>query len=126
MALDLYAEYFIIHIPIVVLIFDNRCLGTSDGTPRYEIVPSLQMSDIQDAITYAQTLNEVDPNKIALWGASYSGGNVMQVAAVDRRVKAVVAVVPLISGTEVFTKIIPSHMLSDLYKMFQDGNLSPW
>ena len=47
------------------------------------------MSDVQDAITYAQTLDEVDPGKIALWGASYAGGNVMQVAAFDRRVKAV-------------------------------------
>ena len=79
------------------------------------------MSDVQDAITYAQTLDEVDPGKIALWGASYAGGNVMQVAAFDRRVKAVLASVPLISGAETFAKLIPSSMRSELTRMFQDG-----
>ena len=117
----MYAEYITSHIPVTALVYDHRCLGESDGTPRYEIIPSLQMSDIQDAITYAQTLDEVDPDKIALWGASYSGANVMQVSAVDRRVKAVIAVVPLISGTELFAKFIPSYMRSDIYKLFQAG-----
>ena len=79
------------------------------------------MSDVQDAITYAQTLDEVDPGKIALWGASYAGGNVMQVAAFDRRVKAVLALVPLISGAEVFAKLIPSPMRYELTRMFQAG-----
>ena len=121
--LDIYAEYFTTHIPIVALVFDNRCLGSSDGTPRFEIVASLQMSDIQDAITYAQTLDEVDPDKIAIWGASYAGGNVLQVAAVDRRAKAVIAVVPLISGMELFSKFVPPHMQFDLMKLFQAGFL---
>ena len=121
MGLDSYAEYFTAHIPLTALVFDNRCLGASDGTPRYEIIPGLQMSDLQDAITYVQTLDEVDPGKIALWGASYAGGNVMQVAAFDRRVKAVLALVPLIPGAEVFAKLIPSPMRYELTRMFQAG-----
>lgn len=119
--LDIYAEYITAHIRAVAIVFDNRCLDASDGTPRYEIIPSLQISDIQDAIIYTQTLNEVDPNKITVWGASYAGGNVMQVAALNRRVKTVITVVPLISGLELFDKTIPSYLCSDLSKMFQAG-----
>jgi hypothetical protein len=89
MELDSFAEYFTTRIPITALVYDNRCTGASDGYPRFELLPSLQMSDLQDAITYAQSLEEVDPEKIALWGTSYSGGNVLEVAAFDHRVKAV-------------------------------------
>lgn len=49
----------------------------------------MQQSDYSDAITYAQSLSEVDPTKIGIWGSSYSGGHVLFVGAVDRRVKAV-------------------------------------
>ena len=89
MDLDLFAEYFTTHIPITALVYDNRGLGSSDGIPRFEVIPSLQMSDIQEAITYAQSIHEVNPKKIALWGSSYSGANVWQVGAFDRRVKAI-------------------------------------
>lgn len=56
-----------------------------------EIIPSLQQSDIQDAITFAQGLEQVDPSKIGIWGSSYAGGHCLQVGAADRRVKAVIA-----------------------------------
>lgn len=44
------------------------------------------MSEIQNAIIYAQSkeLEEINLEKIALWGSSYSGGNVLPVGAFDR------------------------------------------
>jgi hypothetical protein len=108
MDLDLFAEYFTKSIPINALVYDNRCFGTSDGMPRFEIIPSLQMSDIQDAITFAQSLPEVDPEKIAIWGSSYSGAHVLQVAAFDRRVKAVLAQAPMVSGVETTHRVVGS------------------
>jgi dienelactone hydrolase len=30
-------------------------------------------SDLQDAITFAQSLEQVNPDKITIWGTSYSG-----------------------------------------------------
>lgn len=121
MDLDLFAEYFTSHITITALVFDNRCFGASDGTPRFEIIPSLQMSDIQDAITYAQSLEEVDAEKIAIWGSSYSGGNVLQVAAYDRRVKAVLSQGPMVSGPEVITRLVSASILQQFYKAFEQG-----
>ena len=44
------------------------------------------------------TLPEVDADRIGVWGSSYSGGHVLVLGAIDRRVKCVVWQVPLISG----------------------------
>lgn len=86
-----FAEYFTSNLPVAVLAYDHRCTGASDGEPRREIIPALQISDYSDAITFAQSLPEVAAHKIAIWGSSYSGGHVLTVGAVDRRVKAVIS-----------------------------------
>jgi cephalosporin-C deacetylase-like acetyl esterase len=94
MDLDTFADYFTQNLNLACLVYDNRGFGSSDakvGEPRHEIIPSLQQSDYSDAITYAQTLPEVDPSRIGIWGSSYSGGHVLYVGAVDRRVKAVLS-----------------------------------
>jgi uncharacterized protein len=57
-------------------------------------------------VGFVKTLtNEVDPERIGLWGSSYSGGNVIIASAVDHRVKAVVSQVPFTSGEE-YTEVI--------------------
>jgi fermentation-respiration switch protein FrsA (DUF1100 family) len=40
----------------------------------------------------------VDSRRIGIWGASFGGGIVIMTAALDRRVRAVVAVAPVVSG----------------------------
>ncbi|KAE8327834.1 Alpha/Beta hydrolase protein [Aspergillus sergii] len=104
--------------------YENRCIGASDGEPRRGIVPSLQLSDYADAITFAQTLPEVNPNNIAIWGSSYSEGHVLTVSAVDRRVKAVISQVPLISGWETFHRIHRSDFIPGLNKLFSEQSVS--
>jgi len=94
MDLDNFAEQFMTKLDICVLVYDNRGFGASDTAPdqpRLEIIPSVQISDLQDAITYAQSRSEVDPEKIGIWGTSYSGGHVLYTAAIDRRIKACIS-----------------------------------
>ena len=94
MELPKLAEHFTTHMSISVLVYDHRGFGASDqkeGSPRQEVIPTLQQSDISDAITFAQSLSEVDPTRVGIWGSSYSGGNVLFAGAVDRRVKAVLS-----------------------------------
>ncbi|WP_121063984.1 alpha/beta hydrolase [Chachezhania antarctica] len=81
-----------------VLVYDNRNLGNSGGTPRGEIIPEQQIADYRDAITWVQGLDEVDADRIGIWGSSYSGGHVLVVAAKDKRVKCVISQVPLVHG----------------------------
>ncbi len=80
------------------IVFDFRNLGGSDGTPRQELDPWRQVEDIRHAITYATTLPSVDPDRIGIWGTSYSGGHSLVVGGTDRRVKCVVVQNPTISG----------------------------
>ena len=124
MDLDTFAEYFISKLPMSCLVYDNRGFGDSDvkqGEPRHEILPYLQCNDISDAITYAQTREEVDPEKIGIWGSSYSGGHVLWVGAVDRRVKAVLSQVPCVSGWENFHRLIRPDFVGGLNETFKAG-----
>jgi uncharacterized protein len=83
---------------LACLVYDHRNLGASDGEPRQDIDPVAQLRDLRTAITYAETLDEVDRSRIGIFGSSYSGAHVLAVAALDRRVRCVVSQVPLISG----------------------------
>ena len=91
-----------------VLVYDNRNLGDSAGTPRGEIDPDQQIRDYRDAITYAQGREDVDADRIGIWGSSYSGGHVLVVAAKDRRVKCVVSQVPLVAGLDNARRLVRS------------------
>jgi fermentation-respiration switch protein FrsA (DUF1100 family) len=95
--LDRYAEVFAAA-GLASIVYDHRNFGASGGDVRQEIDPILQMRDYRHAITFAMTLPNVNPDKIGAWGTSLSGGHVLMLAALDRRVKCVVAQVPTISG----------------------------
>ncbi|MFI7589649.1 alpha/beta hydrolase [Spongisporangium articulatum] len=83
---------------LVVLLFDYRHFGASGGRPRQLIEVGRQQADYRAAIAYARGLEGVDPERIALWGTSFSGGHVMAVAAKDPRIAAVVSQVPFVDG----------------------------
>ncbi|GAA5168797.1 alpha/beta hydrolase [Pseudonocardia eucalypti] len=110
MYLDDYAEVFA-QAGLNALVYDHQNFGDSGGTPRQEVDPVLQYRDFRNAITYATTRTEVDASKVGIWGTSFSGGHVLMVAAVDKRVKAVVSQVPAISGSGVLSRFIRPDFL---------------
>jgi uncharacterized protein len=119
MFLDRFAEAFAAA-GLAALVYDNRNFGASDGEPRQEIDPWRQVRDYRDAITFAETLGETDKERIGIWGSSYSGGHVLVVGAIDRRVKCVVSQVPLISGHGLARRLIRSDMIGGICGMFED------
>ncbi|MBW3619935.1 MAG: S9 family peptidase [Actinobacteria bacterium] len=98
MVADRYAEVFHRH-GLGVLLYDHRNLGSSDGEPRQEINPWIQCRGYLDAIGFVRSLDGIDPDRVALWGDSYSGGEVLVVGAVDHRLRAIVAQVPVCGAT---------------------------
>jgi uncharacterized protein len=123
MYLDKFAEVFAAG-GLNALVFDNRNFGDSDGTPRLEIDPWAQVRDYRHAITYAITLPETDASRIGIWGSSYSGGHVLVVGAIDRRVKAVVAQVPLISGYDNVRALVRSDFIDGFREQFDADRLA--
>lgn len=92
-----YAQYFI-DAGFVVLIFDYRNLGASDGEPRQHLNYFHQIEDYKNAVSYVSTLPEVDEDRIGIWGISYSGGHVLVVGATDPRVKCIASNIPVVDG----------------------------
>jgi uncharacterized protein len=81
-----------------VLLFDYRGFGASAGTPRQRVAFRHQRADYHAAIGAARAIDGVDPERIVLWGTSYSGGHVVPVAVADGRVAAVVSLTPATDG----------------------------
>jgi alpha/beta superfamily hydrolase len=97
MVAEKYAESFC-RAGMAVLLYDHRNFGRSEGEPRQEINPWVQCREYLDAVNFAGNLGIVDPERIALWGYSYTGGQVIVVGAVEQRVKVVVAQCPVIGA----------------------------
>jgi pimeloyl-ACP methyl ester carboxylesterase len=83
---------------LACLIYDHRNTGYSDGEPRQQFDPWQQCRDLRDVITHLTLRRDVDPDRIGLWGISIGGANSLFTAATDRRVKAVVSIIPPVSG----------------------------
>jgi hypothetical protein len=84
----------------VVLVHDHRNFGSSNGDIRGDVDPWQHIADWRRAISLLESLPEVDPRRIGLWGTSYAGGHAIVLGATDRRLRCVVAQVPTISGYE--------------------------
>jgi uncharacterized protein len=81
-----------------VLIYDHRGWGSSDKSHEGAVNPMQQAEDYHDAVLYAQSLPEIDPSRIAIWGIGHSGGASMIAAGDDPYIKAVILMMPFFSG----------------------------
>lgn len=107
---------------LVAMAFDYRGWGRSDGfvsllervetddetrhldaraevrVTRTRLVPSKQVEDLRNAISYLQGEPGVDRERIGLWGASWGASHVIMAASIDTRPRALVLQVPDIGG----------------------------
>ena len=74
-----------------VLTFDYRFFGASDGEPRQLLLIPQQLVDLAAAVAYARGREEIDPERIAVWGTSAGGGYGLTIAAKDPRIACVVS-----------------------------------
>lgn len=79
---------------IAALVFDYRSFGRSGGRPRQVVDLPGQREDLRAAIAWVRGRDDLDPNRVALWGNSLGGAYVISVAADDPRIVAVVAQIP--------------------------------
>jgi fermentation-respiration switch protein FrsA (DUF1100 family) len=117
--LEDYAAVFVAR-GFAAFTFDFRNLGASDGQPRQDIDPHQQVEDFRSAISYIRSRPDVDGESIGVWGSSYSGGHALVVAALDRRVRCVVAQVPTISGWRAARQKLSSKDLLGQQQRFEE------
>lgn len=95
MFLDDYATAFA-EAGFTALAYDHFGFGASDGEPRQWPSPSVQLQGYRDAIAWLAGQPGVNPDRIGLWGSSFSGGQVVVLAAEDLPIRCAVAQVPFL------------------------------
>jgi len=106
-----------------VLAFDYRRTGESDGKPRQVLPIRDQLADWDAAISRAGELPDVDPNRLAIWGFSASGGHVLLVAARNPAVAAAIAQTPNASGRAAAQNAARHQRLPALMRLIGRGFL---
>ena len=76
---------------LAVFTFDYRHWGESAGEPRQLLIPQKQKQDWHAALAHVRGLPQVDGQRLAIWGSSFGGAHVIQVAADDHDIRAVVS-----------------------------------
>ncbi|KAJ6477523.1 alpha/beta-hydrolase [Mycena sanguinolenta] len=89
MGLAYYAEAFAAA-GYACIVFDYRRWGSSDGTPRHVLIVKDQLEDYRTVIKYARQQPQFDPQRLVLWGSSFSGAHSITLSS-DASVNAVAA-----------------------------------
>lgn len=94
----------------LVVVFDYRGFGESDGAPRQVLEVKMQLQDWRAALQFARTLPGADPQQVVAWGTSFGGGHVITLAGQGEPLAAIIAQVPHVSGPAAVraTGLIPS------------------
>jgi len=121
MCADRYAEKFY-NEGFAVLLYDHRGFGISDGKPRQQTNKWIQARGYRDAIDYVTSLPNIDTSKITLWGDSMSASEVVVVAAIDHRVKGVIAQVPAF-GDELPEQDLDGKLFNSIRETLLNGNV---
>jgi uncharacterized protein len=103
------------------LVFDYRGFGDSSGEPRQYAWPARHREDYEAAVVFARGLGGVDPERIVLWGTSWSGGHVVYVAADDPRIAAVICHTPDLDGIRTLLQISRYANFGQLARVTWEG-----
>lgn len=76
----------------ILLAFDNRSWGESEGFPRYTEDPFMKVEDNKNAVTFVSCLDCVDTNRIGILGLCSGAGYAAYTACFDIRLRAVATV----------------------------------
>jgi dienelactone hydrolase len=119
MFLDDYAEAFA-QAGLTTLVYDHFGFGVSDGEPRQSPAPNIQLQGYRDAVAWLGRQQFVDANRVALWGSSLSGGEVITLASEETPIACAVAQVPNLGegGPE-----LPKGVLAELTSAIEAGRV---
>ena len=111
--IKVHTEEFLRH-GLACVVADYRSFGASDGLPRQHLDSWGQVEDSRNAISFAETLPNVDPERLGLWGTSVGGGHALIVAAMDSRIKCTVSIFPIVDGYDQNTRARDSTAMKRL------------
>ncbi len=104
-----------------VVLFDYRHFGASDGEPRQLLSIGKQLQDWRAAVQCARELPDVEPQRIGLWGTSFSGGHVITTAANDPQIAAASAQGPMVDGFAASMEMVSYAGIGQLLRLAAYG-----
>lgn len=76
----------------ILLTFDNRTWGESEGWPRYQEDPFMKVEDTKNAMTFMSCLDNVEEKRMSILGICSGAGYAAYAAAFDARARSVATV----------------------------------
>jgi dienelactone hydrolase len=108
---------------IAALVFDYRGFGDSTGEQDL-FEPCRQLDDWRAAITFARSLPNIDPRRVATFGSSLGGGNALAAAAQDPQVAAAISQVPSLDrDSQTYAK--PKKVVDEMKAAAAEGRYLP-
>ncbi len=91
------------------VVFDYRHWGQSGGEPREMLSMAAQQADYRAVLQHARTMDSVDPDRIVLWGTSFAGMHVVELAATETYLVGAIAQCPLVDGLAGILNVPPAR-----------------
>lgn len=91
--------------------FDFRYWGESEGLPRSFESPKDKIEDIKNAVTYLQTLAEIDGSRIGIIGVCFGAGYVAKAVSDDHRITSWATVAAWLNSEEDLEKLFTKETL---------------
>jgi pimeloyl-ACP methyl ester carboxylesterase len=115
-----FAERFVAG-GFAALVFDYRHWGRSSGKPRQLLSIRRQLDDYRTVLAWARAQEVFDTTRVFVWGTSFAGMHIVELAAGEPGVAGAIAQCPLVDGLAGLVKIplsrglrLTAHAVADL------------
>ena len=105
----------------MTLALDHRHFGESEGDPRQHEDPAKKIEDFKNAISFISSLKGIDRERIGACGISMGGGYMLQLAAFDRRIKAVSIVASGLNLADTLLEMLGKEGFVNFLKEFNNA-----
>jgi alpha-beta hydrolase superfamily lysophospholipase len=86
------------HSGFAAVVFDYRHWGESTGQPRQFLSIDRQLQDYRSALTWVRAQDEFDEARIFVWGTSFAGMHIVELATSEPGLAGAIAQNPLVDG----------------------------
>lgn len=93
------------------LVFDYRHWGESGGEPREMLSIGAQLEDYRSVLGHARARDDVDADRVFVWGTSFAGMHVVELAASEPYLAGAITQCPLVDGLAGLTNVPPARGL---------------
>ncbi|HWF55737.1 MAG TPA: alpha/beta fold hydrolase [Solirubrobacteraceae bacterium] len=105
-----FAEHFAAA-GFAALAFDYRHWGRSEGSPRELLSIARQRDDYRAALTWIRRHDAIDDGRIFIWGTSFAGMHILELAATETELAGAIAQCPLVDGLAAVLNVSPRRAL---------------